>query len=282
MIKKQINDIKPKVWRILLITGLITYIIKILATFINGFLNGYPDSYTITSWFTDLSVPLVAFIIGIILSNWRQPKNRIQFAGVFAINAYLLCLIGRQLLPYLSNAWGPWGMLVQETMPAIVVLFVQTVISIILIFRHNKKQPVDPKLFILIFVFIALLVQAVQTAQQLPAMINFTLHANNIWNTPVLPIVIWLVLVVPVIIFAALIVINSIYLKPIKNIFNRLFLASLTAVYASIAISSLTITVGSLTPLHDIVSLWVCIVGYSIGLIFDVVIIQRLRTLSVK
>ncbi|MEI7918431.1 MAG: hypothetical protein WCH58_03545 [Candidatus Saccharibacteria bacterium] len=281
MIKKQINDIKPKVWRVLLITGLITYIIKILATFINGFLNGYPDIYTITSWLTDLSVPLIAFIIGFILSLWRQPKNRVQFAGVFAINAYLLCQIGNQLLPYLSDAWGPWGMLARETMPAIVALAVQTIVSIILIFRHSKKQPVDPKLFILILVFIALLVQAIQTVQQLPAMINFTLHTNNIWNTPVLPIVIWLVLVVPVIIFAALIVINSIYLKPIKNIVNRLFLASLTAVYASMTISSLTITVGSLTPLHDIVSLWVCIIGYSIGLILNGVIIHRLRILSV-
>lgn len=281
MINKKISDLKPKIWRTLLIWGLITYCIQIIATATGEILRGYTDKYTIMSWLANLSVPSIAFLIGLVLSKWRQPQNRIQFAAIFTICTFLLCLIGQVLLSYAIDAWGPWDMNVRYIMPSIVAIVLQTLISTLLITYHNKsRQITGTRLYIIVLSIVVLATQAMQTIQLIPSVVNFSIHANT-WHTFVLPVVMWLWLVVPTILFAMLIIINTISLKTTKNTSQRLFLACLTSTYIFIIISALLITVG-VTPLHDILNFWICVAIYSVALIIDGVIIHRLRKLSVS
>lgn len=279
MIDKRISDLKPKIWQVLLIWGLATYCIQIIATVIGEVSKGYIDNYTIMSWLANLSLPAIAFLIGFILSKWRQPQNHIQFAAIFTMCTFLLGLIGQVLLPYASEAWGPWNMTIQYIMPSITALTLQTFISTLPIIRHDNKRIIDAKLYIIILTFIALASQITQTAQQIPSVINFSTYANT-WHTFVLPVVMWLLFTVPVILFAILIVINYIKLNVVKNVSQRLFLSCLTSIYIFAILEALLILVG-MVPLHDILNFWICVISYPIALIIDAVIIYRLRVLSV-
>lgn len=273
MVNKMTSDLSPKVWRSILIWGLVTYCIQIIATITGEILRGYTDKYTIMSWLVNLSLPVIAFLIGLILSKWKQPKNRIQFASIFTICTFLLCLIGQVLIPYISEMWG--HLLLQYIMPAVAAIVLQTLISILLIIRHDKKQIINTRLYIIILIFMVLVSQALQTTQMIPSIINFSTHAN-IWHTAILPVVLWLLMIIPVILFAILIAVNYLSLKTIKNAQNRLFLACITSTYVFIIISALLITTG-IMPLHDTSNLWICIVSYSTALIINGVIVHRFR-----
>ena len=277
MTNKKTLVLKPKIWRTLLVWGLITYCIQIVATVTGETLRGYMNwDYTIMGWLADLLVPAIAFLIGFILSKWRQPQNRVQFAAIFTICTLLLSLIGQVLLPYASEAWGPWNMTVQYIMPSIVAIVIQTLISSFLI--RNNKQVINAGFYIISLVLIVLVSQVVQTAQLIPSVINFSNYANN-WHTFILPTVMWLWLIAPVVIFAALIVANAISLRTIKDIPQRLFLACLTSVYVFIIIKALLVNIGVL-PLYDILNFWICVASYSAALIIDGVIIHLLITHS--
>jgi hypothetical protein len=281
MINKKISDLNPKIWQVLLISGLVTYFIQIVATVTGEILRGNTDwGYTVIGWLADLSVPAIAFLIGLILSKWRRPKDHIRFAAIFTICTFLLCLIGQTLLPYVNEIWGPWDMLIQYTMPAIIAIILQTLVSVSLILRQDKSERVaNTQLYIIILSFIALAGQVVQTLQIIPFIIRVSINANP-FDTFIFPLILTLWLVAPVVIFAKLIVINNARLNTIKSASQRLFLACLISVYAFVIARALFISVG-IVPLHDIANLWICIAGYLVALIVDGIIIHRIRVLSV-
>jgi hypothetical protein len=280
MATKKSLDIQPKIWRTILTWGLITYFVQILATVIGEVLRGFTDRYTIMSWLANLSVPAIAFLIGFVLSKWRQPQNRIQFAAIFAICTYLLCLIGQVLLSYVSDTFGPWDMLTQYIMPSVVAIALQTLISLILTARHNKRKSItSTRMYIIMLSFIALAGQVLQTAQLVPFVIRISKY-TNINHTFVMPTVLVLLLIAPVVLFGTLIAVNCIKLKVIKNMSQRLFLACITSMYIFTIIETLLIFV-TLFPLHDILDFWIGIASYLAALIINGIVIHHLCALSI-
>jgi hypothetical protein len=275
MTTKKSLDLQPKIWQTVLIWGLVTYCIQILATVIIDVLN----RYTLMSWLANLSVPAIAFLIGLTLSKWRQPQNRIQFAAIFAICTYLLCLIAQVLLSYVSGAFGPWDMITKYMAPSIVAIVIQTLISLILIARHSKlKMIASTRIYIITLSFIVLAVQILQTAQLVPFVIRVSRY-TNIYHTFVMPTVLVLLLIVPVILLGVLIAADSIKLKAVKSVSQRLFLACITSMYIFTIIEALLIFV-TLSPLHDILNFWICIASYLAAIIINGIIIHRIRALS--
>jgi hypothetical protein len=281
MTDNKTSDLKPKIWRVILTWGLVTYCIQIIATVTGEILRGYTDwRYTIMGWLANLFVPAIAFLIGLILAKWRQPQNRLRFATIFTICAFLMCLISQVLLPYLSEVWGPWNMLEQYTIPLLVAIIIQTLISVLLIMRHNKSNQVtDTKLYIIVLSLIVLVSQALQTVRLMPSLIDFSRNANT-YHTFVLPTVLLLILIAPVVLFAISIIFNSIKLNAIKSMSQKLFLACITALYVFIIINAL-LTIAGIVPLHNILNFWICIASYLVALIINGIIIHHLRALSV-
>jgi len=278
MIKSKIKDLNPKVFKVILVWALVTYIIQIIAT-ITGqmFKGGISLQYQVTSWLISLSVPVVALFIGLLASKLRHQQNKLQFAVIFAISAFLLYLICQVLLPYGNGIFWQINGTGYYVAPMIVAVIIQTLISVLLTKSHNSIQASSTHWYIVVLSLLVVVTQAFQSIQMIPSLMNFANVANTT-HTIVLPVALWLMLVAPVVLLALLITLNNIGLRTIKNIAQRLFLACIVAIYAFVIVISL-LNFSGIEPLHNVSNLWICIFSYLAAFVINGIIACHLRKL---
>lgn len=275
MTNNKAKDLKPKIFKTIITWALVTYIVQIVATITSQMFKGFDWQYQVIGFLLFLSMPALALLIGLIISKLRHQQNRLQFATIFAVSAYLLYLILQILLPYSSIISLHLGANEYYLGPILVALISQTLISILLTKQHNGIQTNSARWYFVALCFGVAITQAIQSIQMIPSIINFA-NVANITQTIVLPVALWAMLVTPVVFLSILILTNSLELRSIKNVSQRLFLACITSVFAFVIVNSL-LSFSGIEPLHDISNLWICVISYIAAFAINGIITSYLR-----
>jgi hypothetical protein len=272
MAKEKISMKNVEIGKYITRLAIATYVLDFLATVIGQFLRGDTNiQYQVVSWLGILLVPLIAFLIGSTISNWKKQSNKTQVSIMFAVGVYLWFQIIYTLLPYAPlGSWhfvGNW----QYIVPALLAFIIQiSLYSINVKSDSDRFQLFRVPVYISILTVLLLLSFIPPLIKLIPVAVD--LSSYNPFHSSTFSLVVWALLVGPASFLLLTMVVNTIVLK-------NFFLGSVIAVFGLILFTALLVSVGGVGGLHDTKSFSLLIVASVLSLGVDIASSIRIRSL---